>query len=365
MAEFVIYTFGTPGLADLKARAAALAEAGITLVDWDPESLDVLCDYGLKGLVHKPTPEIARRVCGHPALWGYFYCDEPYPEDAFPPIAADLKELKAADPGHPVLINMMSTTGEFLRTYMRVVQPDILSFDYYQWWWGSNRNFEKLEEFRQEALAANVPLGSCLETNTNPFNARDRSRLPDNAVKLRQSVYTNLAYGVTSIEWFPCAMLFEEESGQLTPSGRDVAALNSELHRLGPVLGGLRSQDVYHTLPLAKGTREAPIEYWVHLSGEEMRAGLVQGMFKDDDGVDYMLVANRDYRASQSVAVSFQSKWLGLAPWHEPKKCSYAVERFSRETGEWITTNSSSFVGFTFVIGPGDGELFRITTNVE
>jgi hypothetical protein len=86
--EFVVYLFGRPQVADPRARAAALAAAGITVVDWEPESLDVLLEFGLKAMVHQPTPELARQLAGHPALWGYFYCDEPWPEEALPPIAA-------------------------------------------------------------------------------------------------------------------------------------------------------------------------------------------------------------------------------------------------------------------------------------
>lgn len=144
-----------------------------------------------------------------------------------------------------------------------------------------------------------------------------------------------------------------------------MAARNADLRQLGPVLVGLQSIGVYHTRPLALGTREAPKEHWVHLLGEETRARLVQGMFEDGEGTDYMMVANRDYPSSQNVVVRFQSKWLGIAPWHKKKEYSYGIDMFNRRTGEWETVSSSSFVGFTFAIAPGDGELFRITTKVE
>ncbi len=103
------------------------------------------------------------------------------------------------------------------------------------------------------------------------------------------------------------------------------------------------------------GVRTAPKEHWVHLIGEEEgRPGLVQGMFKDASGVDYMLVANRDYRQpAECRHVRLQSKWLGIAPWR-PKRYKYAVERFDKTDGKWTEITSSSAVGFTFVIQPGD-----------
>ncbi len=366
ISELVIYLWRTPKVADLDAKAKALADAGFTVVDWDPDRLDVLQKYGLKAMVRDPTPEMASRLSDHPAVWGYHCGDEPYPEEEFPAIAARFEALKKADPHHPAFVNMLSTTGEFLRTYMDVVQPEILSFDYYQWWWGSDRYFEKLEQFREAANFAGVPLGSCIEATANPgVEWGDNSYLTDNARKLRQSLYTNLAYGVKVVEWFSSDILFEPGTTVLTATGRDVAALNAELKIIGPILAKLRTVDVYHTSPLAAGTREAPKEHWVRLIGEQTKSGLVMGMFKDAEGADYMMVANRDYERPQSVVVRLQSKWLGIAPWHEPKVYSYAIEKLEKRTGEWITISATSFVGFTFVIGPAEGELFRITTEIK
>jgi len=366
ISDFVIYLWGSPEVDDLEAKARSLAEAGFTVVDWEADKLDVLLKYGLKGMVHDPSLEIASRLSTHPALWGYHCGDEPYPEDQFPPIAERFRALKKADPGHPAFVNMLSTTGEFLRTYMDVVKPEILSFDYYQWWWGSDRYFEKLEQFREAALLARVPLGSCIEVSANPAIERgDTAYLADNSAKLRQSVYTNLAYGVKAVEWFSSRILFEPKSTRLTPTGRDVAALNQELKKLGPALVKLRSLDVYHTPPLAAGTRAAPKEHWVHLIGEEAKAGLVLGTFKDDSGVDYLLVANRDCERPQSVVVRLQSKWLGIAPWQKSKAYRYGIEKLDKSSGGWTTLSSSSFVGFNFVIAPADGELFRVTTHLQ
>ncbi|MEW6755233.1 MAG: hypothetical protein AB1505_30270 [Candidatus Latescibacterota bacterium] len=366
LSEFAVYLWGGAGVQEPEARARALAQAGFTVVNWGPDDLDVLPRHGLKAMVPDPAPEVARRLAGQPAVWGYHCSDEPYPEEAFPPLAARLRELERLDPQHLPFVNVLSTTGLFLRTFMQVVQPALLSFDYYQWWWGSDRYFEKLEEFRELAMLAGVPLGSCLEVNANPAVERgDSTHLADNALRLRQSLYTNLAYGVKMVEWYDAALLFRPGSGALTPAGEDVAALNQELRQLGPVLVGLRSLGVFHTPPLPRGTREAPKEHWVQLIGEEGRPGLVQGMFAGAEGLDYMLVANRDCRAAQSVTVRLQSRWLGIAPWQKPKKPTYRVETFDRRTGQWQTVSSSSFVGFTFVIGPADGEVFRLTTQVE
>jgi hypothetical protein len=364
--EFVIYLWGVPDVSDLEAKAAALAEAGFTVVDWEADSIDLLAKHGLKAMVKDPSPETVARLRSHPGLWGYHLGDEPYPEEAFPPIAERIRSLEALDPDPIYFVNMLSTSGEFLRTYMKVVAPEMLSFDYYQWWWGSDRYFEKLEEFRHQAVLAGVPLGSCIEVDANPGIERgDRTYVEDNRAKLRQSVYTSLAYGVKSIEWFSAGILFEPGTTELAPWGEDVAAINREIAKLGPEMARLRSLDVFHTPPLPRGTREAPREHWVQLIGEEDRAGLVYGTFEDEDGVDYLLAANRDYDDSQSVTVRLQSKWLGIAPWQKPKSYTYGIEKLDKSSGRWETLSSTSFVGFTFVLAAAEGELFRIATNLE
>jgi hypothetical protein len=298
-------------------------------------------------------------------VWGYHLADEPYPEDQFAPVAARADAIRKVAPGHVPFVNVLSTTGHFLRAWMATYRPELLSFDYYQWWWGSDRYFEKLEQFREAAVLAGVPFASCVEASANPAIERgDRTYLADNRARLRQSVYTTLAYGAKGIEWFNASMVFEPD-GTLSPAGRDAAALNAELLRLGPVLVPLRSEGVHHTPPLAAGTRAAPKEHWVQVAGEEGRPGLVMGTFTDDAGLDYVLVANRDFREGQMVTVRLQSKWLGIAPWHKPKQYSYGIEQFDRANGAWVTVSSSSFVGFNFSIGAGDGELFRITTRVK
>jgi hypothetical protein len=364
--EFMIYLWGLPDVTDPQVQARALADAGFTVVDADEASIDVLAKHGLKAMVRDPSPDIVTRLRGHSALWGYHLGDEPYPEEAFPPIVEKRRELSAIDPDSYYFVNMLSTTGEFLRTYMKVFEPEILSFDFYQWWWGSDRYFEKLEEFRDQAALARVPLGSCIEVNANPGIERgDRTYLPDNRAKLRQSVYTNLAYGVKAIEWFSARILFEPNTTKLAPWGEDVAAINREVAHIGRALAPLTSIDVYQTPPLPRGTREAGKEHWVQLIGEEDRAGLVYGILEDGSGTDYLMVANRDYDDSQSVTVRLQSKWLGIAPWQKQKSYTYGIEKLDKGTGNWGTVSSTSFVGFTFVLGAADGELFRIATNLK
>jgi hypothetical protein len=367
--EFLISVWNAPKTAAPDACAKALAGMDFNVAMWDPGKLDVCQEYGLKVLARIKDLEQAAGLACHPALWGYFLDDEPYPESTFPPLARKVGALHEIDPHHPGFINVLSTTGVFLRTYMAIVKPELLSYDYYQWSWGSYRYFEKLEQFRETALAAGIPLFVCIEATANP---RGGEGPPDNAQKLRQSVYTSLAYGVKGVQWYDYSVMFKENSVQLNRNGKDIAALNREIKTIGPVLIKLRSLGVFHTPPLPKGTREAPVEHWVRLIAGENTGGLVLGMFTDDSrtgcpddvNIDYMMVANRDYRNSQNVVVIFQSQWLGVPPWHTKKKEKRSVDQLDKKTGKWKQISSGAGSGFVFYIQPADGELFRITSKI-
>ena len=363
--DFWIYAWRTPKIDGVDARARAMADAGFTVINAEPAEVEALGRHGLKAMIHTQDPAVATRLSSNPAVWGYHLGDEPFPETVFAGIGEKFRAFERAAPGQVPFVNMLSTTGEFLRSYMAQARPAVLSFDYYQWWWGSDRYFEKLEQFREAAVRAGVPLAACFEVSANPgIEWGDQTYLPDNGRKLRQSIYTSLAYGVTGIEWFQADMIFTAGSGALTPAGRDVAAINREILPLGRVLAPLSPIDVFHTAPVPLGARSAPKEHWVQAIGEEGRAGFVMGLFRDAKGADYVLVANRDYRDAQNLVMKLQSKWLGIAPWYQQKQFKYAIDRFNRVTGAWTTLASSSSVGFSYVIPAAEGELFRITTTV-
>ena len=321
--DFWIYTWGAPKIEGTEARVRAMAAAGFTVIDAKEDELATVARHGLRAMVPTKDPAVATRLAANASVWGYRLGDEPFPEVVFAGIGRQFRQFEQAAPRQVPFVNMLSTTGEFLRTYMADARPSLLSFDYYQWWWGVNRYFEKLEQFREAAVRAGVPLAACFEVSANPgVEWGDQTRLADNDRRLRQSVYTSLAYGVTGIEWFQSDMVFSPGAGELTPVGRDVAAINREVVPLGRVLAGLVSVDVFHTAPIPAGTRSLPKEHWVQTIPEERGAGVVLGMFRDPQGRDYAMVANRDYRDSQTVVVKLQSKWMGIAPGTSPKHTS-------------------------------------------
>ena len=358
MPEFMIYVWGEPRN---EAEMQVYAEANFNVVDGSVDKLDLCRKYGLKLMVRPAvSPDIASQLADDPTVWGYFIVDEPGNTwsgdsvDLFKQLSAKVKALHEADPNHPAYINLgwLSWSGDYLRNFIKTIRPEILSYDYYQWWAGGGPQeraayFARLKYFRAAALSAGIPFACWMEGNANPA-VDGRPSAPHKAEKLRQSVYTSLAYGVKGIEWFRAVLIFDRDEAAgattLTPSGKDIAALNAELKRIGPILAQLRSTDVFHTPPLPSETRELPADYWIQTETPD----LVLGMFQDDMRSNFILVVNRDYQQERQAALRF------LRP-------VSVVEKFDKQTGKWITLPLGKVA--KLALGPADGELLKVSNS--
>ncbi|MHC4889862.1 MAG: hypothetical protein ACYTEO_10430, partial [Planctomycetota bacterium] len=110
-----------------------------------------------------------------------------------------LKKVQAfqkADPYRPTYINLNEQDN--LEEFIRIIQPWILSYDHYQWWFGREQYFILLEKFRKHSLEADIPFIVWVEACAQPNWIYPE----DNAQKIRQSVYCSLAYGAKGIQWW-------------------------------------------------------------------------------------------------------------------------------------------------------------------
>src|SRR5262249_28685388 len=156
-----------------------------------------LCQkYGVKLMVFDAKPADVPSLRNHPALWGYHIIDEPLHNF---PLLADLhRQYRSADPAHIDYSNLISLGGDYLSSYMDTIKPRLLSYDYYEYWWGMEGHFTKLELYRQAAMKAGIPWVLYFEVNSHPKaqwteGKREYNYRPDNRDRLRRSVYTALA----------------------------------------------------------------------------------------------------------------------------------------------------------------------------
>ncbi len=400
MNDFMIFLFGSQYKAtNTDARMKAIADAGFTVVDGPASNLDLCRKHGLKLMLSDVPPEKARTVSGHPALWGYHIIDEPLHN--LPALKKLHDAYRAADPDHADYSNLISLGGEYLSSYMEVIRPRILSYDFYQYWWGREGHFAKLELYRAAARKANVPMVLYFEADSSPealwgWGPEGPKYRPDNGPRIREGVYTALAYGLKGVEWFWAGAMFKDGTSELNECGRDVATINAELKVLGPVLMKLRSVDVFHTEPLPRDTKAIPPEHWLQATCYGY-PGMVMGTFRDDAGTDYALLANTNPDGPKTVAMEIRRKF--------PMK---TVEKFDRKTGKWTPLPITEILSektrgriaqaydyymysqrdggdnityrdinekwmeahpgaqlVEFDLAPGDGELFRFTRNLD
>lgn len=325
--EFMISTWGGPEVEDADAKVAGLVAAGINTIRWDLDDLETIRRHDLKAIVDGAKPADATRLQDDDVIWGYHLVDEPE-TDLFPDIARQVEAFRRADPNHPTYVNLFARAGDHATAFVDIVKPDFLSYDFYQWWYGDYQKwwegargyFSRLEQHRTAALRAGIPLINWVEVVANKHDDRYRNvAVPsDSDPKVRQSLYTGLAYGLKGVQWFHGGLLYEKGSAELNECGRHVAALNAELKRLGPTLIGLESTDVFHTPPLPRGTRESPLQHWVLPEGGE----LVLGVFEDGKRRPHLMVVNRRVDHGSHARLVFQRKIGG-------------VERFNRADGSW------------------------------
>ena len=402
--EFMIFTYEV-GLTE--ANVKTLAGADFNTLYGPADKLDLCKKYGLKLMIPHPGLETAARLRGNPDIWGYDIMDEPISLKQLYEAADSVRVYREADPTHLTFVNLNQKAGHWTTLFIDTVQPDFLSYDEYPWWYGGiyewftgqQPQFVKLEQHRDAALAAGLPLTVWREVNIqrNVPGSPDRNWItpPDNAPKLRQNIYATLTYGAKGILWFMGSLLFDQKTGELNETGRQVAALNRELKTLGPVLFPLTSTGVFHTDPVPDGSRKVSPDHWVQPVGDD----LVMGTFRDPEKREYVMVANKSWQQPRQAALRFRlfleevasverldkltGEWKPLAiasvPDTRNHSSIYNIANMPARILEYITYNRKAlppkelaffelyhtyrppFQAVSLTLAPGDGELLRVT----
>lgn len=331
--EFMIFTYGVD-LTETKVKA--LSEAGFNTVYGPVDKLDLCRKYGLKLMIPHPGPDAAKRLRSDPDVWGYDIMDEPISLKELHEAADSVRIYRKADPTHLTFVNLNQKGGHYVDFFLDTVQPDFLSYDAYPWWFGGFYEwftgqpvqFVKLEQYRDAALAAGLPLTVWEEVNAqmNVPDSPDPNVFnwvtpPGNAPKIRQNIYATLVYGAKGILWFTGELLFDKQTGEINETGRQVAAINQELKLLGPVLLPLRSTGVFHTDPVPDGSRKVSPDHWVQAIGKD----LVLGTFRDPEKREYVMVGNKSWQFPREANLQFRLFLQEVA----------AVELFDKHSGAW------------------------------
>lgn len=306
----------------------------------------------------------------YPGLAGFILVDEPNASEFF--ILGEVnKYLLDKMPRWIPYINLFpnyaskeqlgtETYEEYVDSYLRIVQPRILSFDFYPFirtgW--LNRDaikdgfFSNLEVISRKSVEYNIPFWTFIQTCHS--NGR-RDPLPE---EIRWQVYQNLAYGAKGIQYFLYWSLpsdnpetlqggIVDTHGNKTRHYDTVKDINAELMKIGPILLTLTSQGVYHTgrLPSDLSVNNEPA--WLNrASGDDV----VIGTFISIDGSTYIMVVNRSFSKNAFVELSIESEFSKVLE----------VSKDTGESKEAALENRSGSKVLRISLEKGDGLLFKL-----
>jgi len=294
---------------------------------------------------------------------GYHITDEPNAK-AFPNLGRVVSYLREKDPTRLSFINIFSnyadeelygteTYHEHIEQFLNIVKPELLSYDHYHFYnnYDGGGYFNNLGIIRRWALAYDIPFSNTIQAiGTNGTIVDHLDWRTPNEGEHRWLVYSSLAYGAKAIIWYS----WESSHGVTSSSKRDelyasIQQLNLEINNIGDILINLNSDGVYHYPNVPAGAKLLPANKVV----KEISDGsdMLIGIFKHQDGDDYLMLMNKDYNASTTATIKFNYILDGF-------------EVFDADKNLWeaqLYDNSSGSSSFEYTFEPGDGKLFKLS----
>ncbi len=264
----------------------------------------------------------------HPGFFGYYLGDEP-PPDEFPLLGKLHAALRARDPRHPAWNNLLGRSAfgsradweSNVNSYLDQTGAAVLCDDQYDFLIGHDRGHfvENAAGLAAIARARGIPFWSIvLLIEHTPYRG-----LTDG--ELRWEVSTLLAYGAHGIGYFTYWTPAPDSFYKWKPAiiGWDgvrthwydlVAAFNPRVHAAGQTLGDLVWLSTEHSGSVPTGGTAFAPDGWI--SKVEGRAAI--GHFLDTEARHYLLVANSDSAAAQTITLTLPGarrvERLGVAP---------------------------------------------------
>jgi hypothetical protein len=251
-------------------HVAALADCGIDYIAsaaYDKTLLDLLDKYGVKAAVtflpgwwggkkeinghmaeKRPISlyeEYAAKFEDHPAICALDICDEPSTLD-FPHIGKIVEACKTLFPGIMPYINLQNagpgvfdfgarTYDEYIRTYVRDIDTDYISFDHYMYGWGVISAYVAYRGLSKYCRQSGRDMWAVLQVN----NEKTYQGSP-NHEQLRYQAYSAMGYGAKAITWACWTAGWwqnnvVDENGKFTEQYKVLKCMNADLRAFSPL----------------------------------------------------------------------------------------------------------------------------------
>ncbi len=361
-----------------------MADCGINLIAFTPAKLLEACNkHKVKAILFndKITPrwdvsfkadsankairETIKKYNNHPAVYGYHLKDEPDGNQLYE-LGKSARLVNELAPGKWAYINLPPGLGgwydsTYIQLFIDQCHPKFLSYDNYAIGEGDKYGFSwgywaNIWDVRSASLRNNIPFHTILLTAAH-FGYR-----PPSFNDLMLQIYGALAYGAQGLAYYK----FVGETLHVTQAPDlgnwngapldefhdinpipyyNLKKINKRIQVMSPILLKLKSTDVYHIGGDSIPQRNHGITGSSWIQGMESGYAFIVGEFTHVvDGSKWMMIVNKDLKASTFVRPKFSQK-VNTA----------TIKIFSQTTGKLI-----DWPGPWFSLEPGQGVLLKV-----
>ena len=273
--------------------------------------------------------DIADKIRPYKRTVGYYVWDEPFKDDQLEETRRQIDMIEKEDPdrlGFSVAIpsyNGIYTWenglfADYLRRYVDVIEPAILSLDYYpigiEGWekegqLDNSRMWLDLEIMRKICRERNLPLWFY-------FQSYDLHKRGSGFIfpMARMMMYAACLYGAKALQNFTAPHSITDENGDKGQYFEEFKAINPEFTMLGNTLMALDNKFIFHSedvLTKKLDTYEEGLSKDV-ISDSTILDGALPlrtsvGELHDEYGNKYLFILNRDYEKKSDITLSLKN----------------------------------------------------------
>lgn len=311
---------------------------------------------------------VADHIRPYKSCVGYYIWDEPNTKeqleesrrvvDLFQKEDPTRCPFTVAIPSYGVLNTWQNGTyAEYLAQYVSIIDPPVLSLDYYPIGLPRYTDEKQLDDslmwcdlgvMRQLCKKHALPLWFYYQAVNLYKYAHFEFPM------VRMMMYAAVLYGAKALQQFTCVGSVIDEKGQKSIFFEETKNIHAEFKKLGNTLMALDSEYVFHSEDLLPGCA-----YMAGLSDDISESKVIcgplenrisVGELKDKFGNTYLVVLNRDFTAEKTLKLNM-------------KKNSRIYE-VSKETGRQSILEEA-VDQLTVTLAPGDARLIRVQDSAD
>lgn len=361
--EFIISSYMSlyegfeEGVGDLRLCIQNVKELGCNLTEflWSPPEMTERCilaceEFGIDGVFQnwdafggfqaskgimkcnmeklKEFMEFSKK---YKHFYGYYVWDEPLSKEAVNAAGEQVNEIEALDSERlPQTIAIPSYNAtdtwkngkyeSYLKRYVRVINPAVLTLDYYPFNATRPVPFNQLDAselfldialLRELSLEKKIPMWFCIQAQDSPMGEKYYRFTPE---KLMMQAYNVLLHGAKGVQYYCPVEGAIYRDGRKGPLFFQMQALNERLRQWGKTLMALTSVGVFHSPELLKDNWNferfrQPIADSQILADEELPFRCSVGELEDCEGNRYLIILNRDYQNANKFKLNLKQPY--------------------------------------------------------